>query len=82
MFKLVKWAFQLGQQTERRRIAHILAESRMYVPYREGLGDKQRERKIREQVIAGAVNDIIDNITQPKQTEQRQFSVLFPKGDE
>lgn len=79
MFNLVKWAFKLGQQTERHRIANILEQSRKFIPYREGLTNNQLERQKREEAIARAVSDIIDNITRPQSTDMETYSLLFPK---
>lgn len=82
MFKLVQWAFRLGQQTERHRIANILDNNRRYTPYREGLSETndQKERRKQAERVDNAVNSIIDQITTTSYTESR-YSVLYPKED-
>lgn len=84
MFKLVKWAFRLGQQTERQRIAGILQDSRRFTPYREGLSrdNNQEERAKQAERVDRIINDIIDGITNPTQYEESRYSLLYPKGDD
>lgn len=82
MFNLVKWAFKLGQQTERQRIANILADSRRHTPYRERLSkdNDQEERRKQAERVDNIVNGIIDSITNPTQWEESRYSLLYPKG--
>lgn len=88
MFKLVKWAFKLGQQTERHRIAGILNESRQApmardvapFPYDKQLteDDKKRREYVRRQVNS-EINNIVDLITMPQPHEYDRYSILHPK---
>lgn len=81
MFNLVKWAFKLGQQTERRRIESIITSEYRSLPYQMDLG----ELKVREQVERRSdqlINNLIDRIVQPQQYEREGYSLLYPKGDD
>lgn len=84
MFNLVKWAFTLGKQIERHRIASILQQARSDLKYGEfGTGN---DKDAREQVIAATdrqVSQIIGRIVDPQYTdrEMTRYSVLFPRED-
>lgn len=93
MFKLVKWAFQLGQQTERHRMAGILNDHRRYYRHSsletaERLFGKKNEptdeavaKRIEiDQQVERRAGDIIHAITTPQRFEEKHFSLLFPKG--
>lgn len=80
MFKLVKWAFKLGQQTERARIAGILNEARANLPFGEyGTGNDKDMRKQAENYSARYLSGIISNIVEPRNYETENFSLLYPK---
>jgi hypothetical protein len=91
MFKLVKWAFHLGQQTERQRIELILTDA----SYRSGINLEQyfdegrqtqtSERKKKEARIQAEVEQrimqIVGNITRFEPTDSEAYSLLYPKDD-
>lgn len=88
MYKLSRWAFKLGQQTERHRIAGILNDHRKYHevyhdPFNRRDEDKLSERKQRnlkvQREVDKRVNQIIEAIAEPKQREESRYSLLFPK---
>lgn len=81
MLKLVKWAFKLGQQTERARIGRILAQSRDYVGFNEMGTNEKSERAEINRKVRRLVNSIIDDITNPNTYEKESFSILYPKDD-
>lgn len=82
MFKLVQWAFKLGQQTERQRIANILESHRRTTMFMEGIGTNEPdERRERIEAIEHNVGRIIDDITNPTQWEESRYSLLYPKED-
>lgn len=92
MFKLVKWAFHLGQQTERQRIEHILINNLRStnpdeiarVLFRKDVDDlpeKKQGNVMLERGVNYRVNQIIEDITFPRQTETESYSQLYPKGD-
>lgn len=93
MIKLLKWAFRLGQQTERQRIEHILNEQRRYQPPDriarqlfgkefDDLPDKKKDSLKFEHSVDIRINDIIHNITRPQTTESESYSLLYPKEAE
>lgn len=76
MFNLVKWAFKLGQQTERHRIANILDQQFRYESY------KHIPRDVDEafhRAVHDKVTFIINNITQTSSFEEKRYSLLFPE---
>ena len=83
MFKLVKWAFKLGQHTERMRIAGILNEARANLPFGEyGTGNDKDMREAAKEHSARYLGGIIGNIVDPRDYERKSFSVLFPEDKE
>lgn len=83
MFNLVKWAFKLGQQTERQRITGVLSENRRMIPYYEyGTGNDTDKRTEVQKLVDKKVDDIIGSILDPRQQpEYQSYSVLYPKED-
>lgn len=90
MFKLLKWAFRLGQQTERQRIEHILINNQRYQQpneiARQLFGkdiDDLPQKKIQdvkfERAVNYRINQIIENITMPQTFEKDSYSLLYPK---
>lgn len=83
MFKLVKWAFKLGQNTERMRIANILREAQASLPFGEyGTGNDKDLREAAKEHSARYLSGIISSITEPRDYERKSFSVLFPEDKE
>lgn len=94
MLKLVKWAFHLGQQTERQRIAGVLDNHRRYrrSPNQiarqlfgkdyDHLSDKRKDTLKFEQAVDERVNGIIDDLMRPTDREVESYSILYPKGDQ
>lgn len=93
MLRIIKWAYNLGQQTERKRVASILNDHRNYrrsenYLARElfgkdasDLGKKQQEKLALTKAVDARIDDIIDNITRPTQFDESRYSLLFPKED-
>jgi thymidylate synthase ThyX len=83
MFKLVKWAFKLGQQTERHRIANILESRRYVLPYGEfGVGNGDERKKV-QSAVKREINRIVDEIIEPHYEQTKQgYSLLYPEERE
>lgn len=84
MFKLVTWAFTLGKQVERHRIASILHSARSDLKYGEyGTGNDTDAREAAQAAAERQVSRIIGRITDPQYAdrEMTSYSVLFPKED-
>lgn len=80
MFKLVQWAFKLGQQVERRRIDGILQSQYRTLPYRMDLGKEDVEKEVMYRADQ-VVNNILDEIRRPQNFEPpAEYSLLYPKG--
>lgn len=83
MIKLAKWAFKLGQQTERQRISGILNSTFNHTGGREAWSKKfepEVEKAVRNEVRR-RVDNIVHEITKTSSFEEKYFSVLFPKED-
>lgn len=82
MFNAIKWAFKLGQQTERHRIAGILYSEQRSIDYFEyGTGDNKDLRTEAVKVADRQIGRIITRITMPQPDESKAYSLLFPKED-
>lgn len=92
MFKLVKWAFHLGQQTERQRIEGILNDRRKYYRRHDPIASKlfggraqkdpsPEQREIELQVEM-RVDDIISAIIKLQPADGKYFSLLYPEERE
>lgn len=81
MLKLVQWAFKLGQQTERQRIASILSEHRRGLPFAEyGTGNDKDTRSEAEKAADRQISHIIGYIVDPQYNPERaEYSVLYPR---
>lgn len=89
MFNLVKWAFNLGQQTERHRVANLIEAQRSYIRYnpvadslfgKKELDEKDRHNIELEQAVNHRVDGIIESITRTTAADEKRYSLLFPKG--
>lgn len=81
MFKLVKWAFRLGQQTERYRIENILREQRRNIQFQEFGSNNDPSREKIVQATARAVDGIVGRIIDPRREYKPGTSLLYPKWD-
>lgn len=91
MFNLVKWAYKLGQQTERKRVAGLLEtyprwqRSPKLIAHDlfgkiEDPEDAETIARI-ESGIQQGIRDIVDGISRPTNYEQDAYSLLYPKED-
>lgn len=93
MLKLIRWAYRLGQQTERQRMASILNDHRNYRrsahdlamqlfgKESDKLSSRQQEKLSLTRAVDARIDDIIENITRPTQVDESRYSLLFPKED-
>lgn len=82
MLKLVKWAFQLGQQTERRRVQALLDTYRHEI-YESSRFEPEAPDKVKKQIERAAnqkVSQVIGRIVDTKSEYVESFSLLYPKG--
>ena len=89
MFNLVKWAYHLGRQTERARVASLIQNHHRYMRQPRSIAheifgkiEDPADAQTLEQITHGidqGVKDIVDSISQPTNYDNKHYSLLFPK---
>ena len=81
MLKLAQWAYNLGRLNERRRIGYVLETSRRNSPYIHMGTNDQDTRKEAELIADNLVDQIIEDVVEPKHEEFKRYSILHPRKD-